>query len=338
MLLPLQDFYQDAKNIFKAINMYKLATIVFVLFFIIIYLKNKNKLLSLFIYLFIFLFGILLYKLNVLPFSVSQKIYLQILIFSFFVILIYFFIEDSMKERLKIFFNSFLLFLFLSYLSLAVSFGTGNNIWFHSGIAYFFPVAALMSFVFIFDKYHSMIKNMKIVVGILISLSVITVINNAYKNPYRLNTSVKEQTEKVDLLGGIKVDEQQKTYIDGILNSKRINLNTNENIYLIDTTGATPGANVILGAKFFGQSWLLGGYKGSNEFAYRILSSISYDKLKKAWVLTSPNGTQDLDLNLFNKLGLKFPEDYDKVTTLFLNSRNEIQELWKPKSNISLNY
>ena len=324
-------FYQDAKNIFKAINMFKLTTIVFVLFFIIIYLKNKNKLLSLFIYLFIFLFGILLYKLNVLPFSVSQKIYLQILIFSFFVILIYFFIEDSMKERLKIFFNSFLLFLFLSYLSLAVSFGTGNNIWFHSGIAYFFPVAALMSFVFIFDKYHSMIKNMKIVVGILISLSVITVINNAYKNPYRLNTSVKEQTEKVDLLGGIKVDEQQKIYIDGILNSKRINLNTNENIYLIDTTGATPGANVILGAKFFGQSWLLGGYKGSNEFAYRILSSISYDKLKKAWVLTSPNGSRNLDLNLFNKLGLKFPEDYDKVTTLFLNSRNEIQELWKPK-------
>mgnify|MGYP000143096412 CR=1 FL=1 len=324
-------FYQDAKNIFKAINRYKLATIVFVLFFIIIFLKNKNKLLSLFIYLFIFLFGILLYKLNVIPFSVNEKIYLQILIFSFFVILIYFFIEDSMKERLKIFFNSFLLFLFLSYLSLAVSFGTGNNIWFHSGIAYFFPVAALMSFVFIFDKYHSMIKNMKIVVGILISLSVITVINNAYKNPYRLNTSVKEQTEKVDLLGGIKVDEQQKIYIDSILNSKRINLNTNENIYLIDTTGATPGANVILGAKFFGQSWLLGGYKGSNEFAYRILSSISYDKLKKAWVLTSPNGSTNLDLNLFNKLGLKFPEDYDKVTTLFLNSRNEIQELWKPK-------
>ena len=328
-------FYQDAKNIFKAINMFKLTTIVFVLFFIIIYLKNKNKLLSLFIYLFIFLFGILLYKLNVLPFSVSQKIYLQILIFSFFVILIYFFIEDSMKERLKIFFNSFLLFLFLSYLSLAVSFGTGNNIWFHSGIAYFFPVAALMSFVFIFDKYHSMIKNMKIVVGILISLSVITVINNAYKNPYRLNTSIKEQTEKVDLLGGIKVDEQQKIYIDGILNSKRINLNANENIYLIDTTGATPGANLILDAKFFGQSWLLGGYKGSNEFAYRILSSISYDKLKKAWVLTAPNGSINLDLNLFNKLGLKFPEDYDKVTTLFLKSRNEIQELWKPKETFN---
>ena len=88
---------------------------------------------------------------------------------------------------------------------------------------------------------------------------------------------------------------------------------------------------MILGAKFFGQSWLLGVYKGSNEFAYRILSSISYDKLKKAWVLTSPNGSINLDLNLFNKLGLKFPEDYDKVTTLFLKSRNEIQELWKPK-------
>ena len=176
-----------------------------------------------------------------------------------------------------------------------------------------------------------MIKNMKIVVGILISLSVITVINNAYKNPYRLNTSIKEQTEKVDLLGGIKVDEQQKIYIDGILNSKRINLNTNENIYLIDTTGATPGANVILGAKFFGQSWLLGGYIGSNEFAYRILSSISYDKLKNAWILTAPGGIRSLDLNLLSKLGLNFPEDYDKVTTLFLKSRNEIQELWKPK-------
>ncbi len=100
-------------------------------------------------------------------------------------------------------------------------------------------------------------------------------------------------------------------------------------------TGATPGANEVLDAIYFWLSWLLGGYKGSNDFVYEVLKNESIKKKKKAWILVAPNGTISLDLSLLSKLDLKFPENYDKISTLFLKSRSEIQELWRPRDNLN---
>ena len=319
--------YENTKNIYFQIN--KSYLFIYLLFSLLItrYFYSNNLFLLILSFIFTSYFAYILYLPVIIPFDVSSKFYITILFFSIYIFSIYISNENNIKEKFKIFFQSFSIFIFLSYLSIAVSFGTNNNIWFHSNISYIFPVAGIMSLVFILDKYHSMIKNLKIIVGIVISLFIYIIIDNAYKNPYRLNTSIKEQIHMVDILGGLKVDYEHKNYIDKLSIIK----NDYRQTYLIDTTGATPGANIILEAKFFEFSWLVGGYNGSNEFAYRILSSISYDKLKKAWVLTAPGGIRTLDLNLLSKLGLNFPEDYDKVTTLFLKSRNEIQELWKPK-------
>lgn len=319
--------YENAKNIYFQIN--KCYLFIYLLFSLLItrYFYSNNLFLLILSFIFTSYFAYILYLPVIIPFDVSSKFYITILFFSIYIFSIYISNENNIKEKFKIFFQSFSIFIFLSYLSIAVSFGTNNNIWFHSNISYIFPVAGIISLVFILDKYHSMIKNLKIIVGIVISLSIYIIIDNAYKNPYRLNTSIKEQIHKIDILGGLKVDDEQKNYINQLSSIK----NNYRQTYLIDTTGATPGANIILEAKFFQFAWLGGGYTGSNEFAYRILSSISYDKLKNAWILTAPGGIRSLDLNLLSKLGLNFPEDYDKATTLFLKSRNEIQELWKPK-------
>lgn len=106
----------------------------------------------------------------------------------------------------------------------------------------------------------------------------------------------------------------------------------NLKINLLDMTGGSPGANVIINAGFFGRTWLSGGYKGSNEFAYRILKSYKDSKkLKNAWILIAPKGTRSLNLEILNKLNLNFPKNYKKIGTTLTAHRNEFQELWKPK-------
>ena len=96
-------------------------------------------------------------------------------------------------------------------------------------------------------------------------------------------------------------------------------------------TGGSPGANIILEADFFGEQWLVGGYKGSNEYVYEILKTYQgSEKLHKAWILTAPNGSRKIDLNILNQLGLNFPDKYKKIGIVKTADRDEIQELWKP--------
>lgn len=322
----------DLKNIMISINKYQLLGMLFLILFVSLYLKKlKHKKISLYIYLSVLLFSLSLYYLQIFPYTIKQKVYLLILVFSLFIVCIYFITEESLKRKFKLFIYPFLLLLYLSYLSLALSFGTNTNIWFHASISYIFPVSGLLSFIFILDIRHKLIKNMKIISGIIMSCFVLIIINNAYNNPFGLSSSIKEQTERVDILGGIKVDKNQSIYINDLLKAKDLIKNINENIYLIDTTGATPGSNVILNAKFFDTPWFIGGYNGSNDVVHRILKSIPEEQVKKAWILTTNDGKMSLNHNIFEKLGINFPNEYEKVTDLYLMKRNENQELWKPK-------
>ncbi|WP_151948822.1 hypothetical protein [Aliarcobacter butzleri] len=327
--------YDKGLSLYSKINIHKL--IVFVLFslFITRYFYTNKLFLNILTFIFIIWFAYLLYFPTIVPFGINEKFYITILIFSIYIVLLYFFTEQRIKLNIKIYLEALFLLLFLSYLSIAISFGTNNIIWFHSSLSYILPVSGLMSFIFIIDKYHSIFKNIKVIVGIIISLSIFVLLDNAYKNPYRLNTSIEKQIEKVDLLGGLKVDYEQKIYINDLIRIKSLIKKNDEEIYLIDFTGGTPGANVILKGKFFQQQWLLGGYPGSNNFGYRILNNVPQEKLENAWILIAPNGILSLNSNLFSKLNLNITDNYDKMGTVFFKTRNEIQELWKPKVKIN---
>ncbi len=97
-------------------------------------------------------------------------------------------------------------------------------------------------------------------------------------------------------------------------------------------TGASPGAHVILGANFIGTPWLLGGYSGSEKFAYTVLSNSNIDTLKSAWILTAPTGRIKLPDTILKDVGLDFPNNYVKVGTVKTGYRSETQELWKVKN------
>lgn len=215
-------------------------------------------------------------------------------------------------------------------MSVAVSFGTGNNIVFQSNIAFIFPVISIVILSFVLDKSQTIVS-IRFIASICISFFVVFSIKYAYENPYRLNTSISKQNEYVNFLGGIKVDIEQKKYIENLRLIKEKYMTNNKEIVLLDLTRMSPGVNIILDAKFIETSWLLNGYrKTSREFAYRILKNANKLILEKAWILIPVSGKISLDLKLLNSLGLKFPDNYMKIGTVFLKSRNETQELWVP--------
>jgi hypothetical protein len=216
--------------------------------------------------------------------------------------------------------------------SLAYVFGTGNHIIHAMSNSMIFIMASLIIVNFILDKkLHTRVFTT--LTGLMMSILIYLSINNGNAHPYRLITNISEQTQRVELLGGLYVDKITKKYINDLQYlSKKYNAD-NKQISLIDMTGGSPGANVILNASFFGQVWLLGGYKGSIPFAQKILQSYSDTvKLKQSWILVAPDGSIKLDLNILNRVGLDFPNAYIKIGTVKTAHRNETQELWIPNN------
>ena len=218
--------------------------------------------------------------------------------------------------------------------SFAYKFGSNNQIIYAMSESMLFVVGAFLVLNFTFDKELSI----NIFLGLsvfIVSIFIYYSIQYAYKHPYRLITSIKKQTEDVALLGGLRVDKMTKTYIESLQKIKNNNVSKDKKISLIDITGGSPGANVILNADFFDSQWLIGGYPGSNIYVKRILKTYkNTQKFKEAWILISPQGTRKLDLKILNQLGLNFPYAYKKIGTFTTAHRNEKQELWIPVSKL----
>jgi hypothetical protein len=163
------------------------------------------------------------------------------------------------------------------------------------------------------------------------------VLTSAYKNPYRLPAGVKNQIEPVTFAGSkrsVFVDKKTAKYVNDL---KRIAFDAGwkRGIPLVDLTGGSPGATVILGGRILAIPWLLGGYKGSNNFAHSALKMVSSSTLHDSWVLTAPEGKRRLSSEILSRLGLDFPDAYKAVGKLRTGHRNEKQVLWRPLNTIS---
>ena len=72
---------------------------------------------------------------------------------------------------------------------------------------------------------------------------------------------------------------------------------------LIDLTGESPGAAVVLGASAPGAPWLIGGYPGSDAYAARLLGRASCVELAHAWLLSAPASTRPLSATVLETFG-----------------------------------
>ena len=307
--------------------------LIIIMLYIIHFKKNVLYIYTVLIYIILIIYSYFLFKYGIannfrlLWVRAIELLFLSLIFVSTSILFI-----DQKKVYLVQNINTIKLILLLLLGSFAYSFGTNTYIFHSMSASFILMIAAILTISYFFDKIHDL-KIFTSTMGLILSLNVCFSIQDAYKHPYRLITDIEGQNKNVAFLGGLEVDETTKQYIESLQKISSQNKEKNEKISLIDMTGGSPGANVILNADFFGEPWIAGAYKGSNKFAEKVLKSYKGTaKLKKAWILVSPKGRRKLDLNILNKIGLNFPNNYKKIGTVKTAHRNELQELWKPTS------
>ena len=334
MIALIQKFFFEEFYFHQINNLYIYSVLLIVNILYIV----KNKINVLYLYSVLMFLVLVLYSYFMFDYGFDKNFNLMwirsielLLLNLILVITAILFIDKKMEFLNQI--VKIIPFLFILILgSFAYKFGSGNQIIHVMSGSMIFIVTPLIVLNFIFDQ-RMKIKIFTALSGLILSIFIYHSLYYAYEHPYRLITNITGQNKKVALLGSLEVDETTKLYIENIQKIAFENKEKNEKISLIDMTGGSPGANVILDAKLFGVQWLLGAYPGSNGFAERILKPYQgTNRLKKAWVLVAPKGVRKLNLNILNNIGLNFPDNYKKIGTVKTSHRNEIQELWKPIS------
>ena len=260
----------------------------------------------------------------------SGLVLLLALIFSALLTLLAWNKKMSTNEKIP-FMRLTTLFLFLLMLAVAYAFGSGNGLIRQMSGAYVFFAAGILYAAFWIDQYLDRNILWRIVPA-LVAVSALLVMHGAFNHPYRLPRKINEQVVKSSFLAGngsLYVDKPTAGYINGL---KKIALEAGwePDTPFIDLTGGSPGAAVILGGRIMGVPWLLGGYKGSSEFAKTAIEMAPKSEQHTAWVLTAPKGKRKIPSEIMSDLGLDFPKSYEMVGKAKTGHRNEVQLLWKP--------
>ena len=287
---------------------------------------NKELIINIIILLNLFYFILKNFK-N--PRSYGTDIIYLIFLSIIFLLFKFLFVENYKKSinfKKDIIINFLLIFL----IPLFMRFGTNNELIYASYIgAYFYFLIILSIYFLIFKKENIIFRDLVFIVFILLLIYECNIIQ---KQPYRLITELKYQNEKVEILDNrsiLYVDKINKKWIDDLKYYAYLNGWYKGN-YLLDFTGGTPGALVVLNGKSPENRWLLGGYPGSDQFVYKILSNIDKNILYNAWILVTPDGSRKISDDVLNKLNIDL-NNYIKVGDFYTAHRNEHQILYKPK-------
>jgi len=224
---------------------------------------------------------------------------------------------------------------FLIFLAVAYAFGSINGLIRQMSGAYIFLCSAAMVLSLTVDHKTGNIR-MSFLTAIYVAISTVIILLNAQHHPYRLPTSIWRQNNSIQLWGApggsLDVDDKTFAYVTNLQQGATAS-GWREGTPLVDLTGASPGALVILGASITGTPWLLGGYKGSNQFVAKALSQTPISVLNAAWVLTAPKGRRHISSLVLRQAGVDFPDSFVRVAIVKTGWRNEKQILWKPKDS-----
>lgn len=277
-------------------------------------------------------------------FGVFMKEGYAVLVISIYFILSAFVVNsqnlDREKENRPPFWRLLVLFFFLLILQSAYAFGSANGLLHQmSGAIIFLCAASLYTVHWI--EHNKKYKLFSDAVALLITVSVFVVLKSGYDSPYWLRGSIKEQVISGTLLlndSELYVDIDMADYINQ-LKKTALEGGWAPGTALIDLTGRSPGASVILGGEFLAAPYLIGGYKGSNLLAQETLAQVPLAELKQAWVLTASGGSgiKPLSAEVLTENRVNFPDDYvmvGKTVAGFLWhwQSNEYHILWRPHS------
>jgi hypothetical protein len=157
---------------------------------------------------------------------------------------------------------------------------------------------------------------------------------HAIQKPYRVNGPLWQQTEWISSATRehlVKVDPATADYFRTMQTGARSG-GFQVGTPMIDLTGMAPTTIYILGGEAIGLAWFNGGYPGSRDLTFHVLSAVPAAELRRAWILTSPDGHAPLPTDILNDLGLRFPDSYEEVARAQTGYLKEEQILWRPRS------
>lgn len=219
--------------------------------------------------------------------------------------------------------------------------GTNNS---YNVVLPYYVVFIVMA---LFYLIQSSLKNISIKftipIVILFQFISISLINYSWDFPYRQDTKTLDQNTSIDFgkKGGVLfVDKNVAEYISKAKSiATKAGFKNNDTI--IDLTGQSPGLVYALGGRGLSTPWILGGYKGSNDFAIYHLSRASCEQLTTSWVLLeNDESARGISKDVLKTNGLDINTDYENVGELltapgvggYKNQRK--QYLYKPKTNL----
>lgn len=239
--------------------------------------------------------------------------------------------RSSHEAHKEVFISCLLFALFLGFAALAPAFGTSSNIVRRTSEYAVFWAAALFAALTLLTP-DTIRRCACALLGLLISGLLLIALVQAYEHPYRLPGGIKNQNTQVTLFRDqtLEVDALTARYIRQLRQTAQ-EAGWKPGTPLIDMTGGSPGALLILESRIPGTPWLLGNYPGSDDFASMVLNSVDPAVLDKAWILTAPQGERSLGPQVLLNNGLDYPHAYIKVGSLKTGHRREDQDLWKPR-------
>jgi hypothetical protein len=277
------------------------------------------------------LLGILFNRGPYAPYQISMIVFLSAIFTSMWIVF-----QETRTQRMRPSNSAGLksdwrLPIVLFLLPIAYAFGTNNSYWVSaSAIAGMFMASGLLlgAMALRVAPNHSIaifrFSSLSVMAGLMV---VAVTLVGASMFPYRQHQGALLM-KKSDFVPGIYVSDSTEEYLGELLNVSEL-YSIVPSTPLIDNTGNSPLAILILGGTPLGSAWVGGGYPGSALAAKTQLSSYSEDCLSQAWVLDSPRGTQRV-LNLDEGYPRPY-SSYEMVATFKNPHSNEEQVLYRPR-------
>lgn len=136
---------------------------------------------------------------------------------------------------------------------------------------------------------------------------------NAAIAPYRLASGLNTQVYPVKVGGGVlKVDSRTRDFIE-TLRRQAVEAGLKAGTLILDFSGDTPGIAFLLGGRPPVFPWLVGGYAFSDVLAAKIVSQLSPEQRRSAWLVCS-DAPRPFDLAFISSLGFDLENNYQVVS------------------------
>lgn len=228
---------------------------------------------------------------------------------SFLIITAFFFVGFAMdKINFRSLFGVNRIIWITLILPFACAAGTNNNIWIQGSMNFYFVYLFGLFFLLHFKPNFDLDRRNYLIFILIMVVSLSSITSISHK-PYRQISSLSENNTQLSLLkelDGVKVTEDVELRIRKMLSAMRL-AGFEKGTSVIDFSGQSPTLLFIAQAFPAGDSWLVGGYEGSDAYAIERLSAMSCRKLRSSWLLIELGGPKSLNHKIIlNQLGIDF--------------------------------